>query len=343
MPGVKVDDLVQQMREGDRSALARLISLIERGGDTARQVLEAVHPYTGTAYVVGITGPPGAGKSTLVDALVHHYRQQGLQVGVLAVDPSSPFTGGAFLGDRVRMQRHYLDPGVFIRSMATRGSAGGLPRMVQGAIKVMDASGRDLVLVETVGVGQTELEVMQVADTVVLVLVPEAGDAIQTLKAGILEIADILVVNKADREGASRLAGDLEAMLNMALEQPWWRPPVLLTQAHKGEGVDRLVQEIARHRQALEASSRLAEKRRARVRREFLRTVEEALSELLHSAVQDTNRLSALLKAVEEGRQDPYATARQAVASGFLLRNLQEWLAQHARVEQEAGGSSAGT
>lgn len=317
--------LVEQMRAGDRWALARLITLIERGGEEAVHALEAVHPFTGKAYVVGITGSPGSGKSTLVDGLTALYRAQGVQVGILAVDPTSPFSGGAFLGDRIRMQQHYLDQGVFIRSMATRGGLGGLPRMTKSAIRVLDGAGMDVILVETVGVGQTEVEVLGVVDTVVVVLVPEAGDAIQTLKAGLLEIADIYVVNKADREGAGRLATELDAMLNLAERSSWWRPPVLQTQAHKGEGVDVLFQEIGRHRATLEQSSRLKEKRRERQHREFLKAIEEEVGSLLHRLVQQDGQLAAVMKQVELGQKDPYVAATYLLSSGSLLR---QWLAE---------------
>lgn len=323
--------LIDQLLSGDRRALARLITLIE-GGEAAR-VLELVHPRTGSAYTIGVTGPPGAGKSTLADGLTALYRKEGLTVGILALDPTSPFTGGAVLGDRIRMQRHYLDQGVFIRSMASRGQAGGLSRMTRGALKLLDASGKDLLLVETVGVGQTELEIMSTADTVVVVLMPEAGDAVQTLKAGLLEIADIFVVNKADREGSDRLFNELEAMLNLVerplhrepVEPAWWRPPVLRTQAHKEEGIQELHQAIQRHRHALEEASHLQEKRRHHRRRDFFKAIEEALGDRLRELVHQQGDFASVMARVEEGEEDPHAAASHLLNSHALLK---QWLAR---------------
>jgi LAO/AO transport system kinase len=280
------------MISGDRRSLARLITLLERGDETIFQVLEDIHPHTGQAYSIGVTGPPGAGKSTILDGLIYLIRQENQKVGVLAVDPTSPLTGGAVLGDRIRMQRHYLDEDVFIRSLATRGNSGGLSRITLGAVKLLDAYGVDTVIVETVGVGQTEVEVMGVVDTVVVVLVPESGDAIQAMKAGLLEVADIFVINKADRPGAQRLASEVRTMLNMAESRPWWRPPILLTQAYTGEGLDELLESIRTHRRSLEDSSRLLQKRVHRRRSEF----------------------------------DPQAAALKVLRDGSLLRSLLDLL-----------------
>lgn len=312
------------MLSGDRRALSRLMSLVERDEPGSAEVMEAVHPHAGRAVSVGVTGPPGVGKSTLVDALVGLLRQQGRTVGVVAVDPSSPFSGGSLLGDRIRMQQHFVDSGVFIRSVSTRGSLGGLPRITQRLVRLLDAAGHDTVLVETVGVGQAESSVMNATDTVVLVLVPEAGDVIQTMKAGVMEIADIFVVNKADREGATRLVAALRSMLGLAPRDEVWQPPVLTTQAHKGQGVDALWQAIQEHRAALERSSRLEERRRQRRRREFLETVQGSLERHLARMVAEDKGLGELLRDVEGGTLDPYAAASRFLTSADLL---ERWLA----------------
>jgi LAO/AO transport system kinase len=316
------------MRTGERRALGRLLTIVEQGGPDAVAALAAAHQYTGGAYVIGVTGPPGAGKSTTVDRLIALYRQQGKTVGVLAVDPTSPFTGGAFLGDRIRMQQHYLDEGVFIRSMATRGAYGGLPRMVKASLRVLDASNKDVIIVETVGVGQTEVDIMRVADTVVVVLVPEAGDAIQTMKAGLLEIADIFVVNKADRPGANRLITELESMLHMANMPDWWRIPVLETQASNNVGMDKLLATIEEHHQAQVKAGHLTKKRQERNKVEFFATLEQEAGALLKRLTQKQGELASVLSAVERGEEDPYVAAARVLEDGSFLR---DWLAEMER------------
>jgi LAO/AO transport system kinase len=275
-----------------------------------------IHSRTGRAYTVGVTGPPGAGKSTLVDRLVATIRKAEATVGVVAVDPTSPFTGGAVLGDRIRMQAHTLDPGVFIRSMATRGSLGGLSRATAEAQKLLDAFGFEWILVETVGVGQTELDVIQLADTTVVVLVPESGDGIQTMKAGLLEAADVLVVNKADREGAQRLMTELKHMVHLHREGQQasrdldWEVPILSTEAVHDVGVDELFETIGRHRAALEASGTLARRRQARRARELRALILAELRREVDRALADGGALEVVLADVEAGRVDPYAAAR---------------------------------
>ena len=233
-----MEEAAQRLLAGDQRILSRLISLLERGDPRAADVLKAIDSRTGRAYTVGITGPPGAGKSTIVDRLTELLRGQGLTVGIVGVDPSSPFSGGALLGDRVRMQRHYLDSGVFIRSVATRGHSGGLSRIVKGIVRLLDAAGTDIILVETVGVGQTELGIVGVADTILLTLMPESGDAIQALKAGVMEVADVFLVNKADREGADHMAAAINGMVQMVDTHSGWTPPVVLTTARSGQGIE---------------------------------------------------------------------------------------------------------
>lgn len=241
-------DLVDHMLSGDRLALSRLISLVEGRSRDLVSIMARVQMHCGKIYKIGVTGPPGAGKSTLTDKLISHLRKKGKTVGIVAIDPSSPFSGGAVLGDRIRMQDHAGDDGVFIRSLGSRGSLGGISRATREVVKLFDAFGMDFVIVETVGVGQTELDIMELADTTVVIVTPESGDAIQTLKAGILEIADIFVVNKADRDGAPLMQAELKAMLELAVQRAEWTPPVLLVQANKDQGVAELVQAIEDHR-----------------------------------------------------------------------------------------------
>jgi LAO/AO transport system kinase len=308
-----VGELVERLRAGDGRAVARLISLVEDGArEQLSEVADALNPGTGQAEVIGLTGAPGVGKSTLCDALVTAYRRAGRTVGVLAVDPSSPFTGGALLGDRVRMQRHALDDGVYIRSMATRGHLGGLAWATPQAVRVLDAAGCELILVETVGVGQAEVEVAGLADTTLVVLAPGFGDAVQVAKAGILEVADLFVVNKADKDGAGNVARDLRQMLHLGEARPW-SVPVLQTVAERGEGVEELVGQIAAHRAHLESSGELERRRRGRAGREIeeiaLADLRVELGELGHGEALD-----GLAEQVAAGKLGPYAAAEQLLA-----------------------------
>ena len=299
----------QQLFEGNHRAISRLISLVERGDPRAGAVMKEVYPRCGRAYCIGITGPPGVGKSTLVDCLAGVMRGEGLSVGIIAVDPTSPYSGGAFLGDRIRMQRHYLDPGVFIRSMATRRALGGLPGVVKAAVRLLDAAGKDMVIVETVGVGQTELGVMDVADTVVVALMPESGDAIQTLKAGLMEVADIYVVNKADREGSNRMVLAITSMLKMAITPSDWTSPVLTTQAHKNEGVEELFAQIQRHKGFMEGESRLEQRRGERRGQEFLESIQVEVGRRLKELMATDPEFRLILARVESGGAEPYSSA----------------------------------
>ncbi len=308
---MNTDKLLERMMQGDRRALARLMTLVENGHPQTSLILSRIHPRCGNAYVVGFTGPPGAGKSTLVDRVTGLLRQDGKSVGIVAIDPSSPFSGGAVLGDRIRMQSHYLDDSVFIRSMSTRGSHGGLSRTTRQIIQLLDAFGKEFILVETVGVGQTELDVMRVADTTVVVLVPEAGDTIQTMKAGLLEIADIFVVNKADREGAGRLKSELEAMLQIRPEGEW-TVPVLLTQAANGSGVEELLQFIYKHRIFREHSGLRAQENTAARQEEFLQALQEELARRVQRAA-DAGRLASVFDRLRRGETDPYRAALEVV------------------------------
>lgn len=301
--------LAEQLLTGNKRALSRAISLLERDDPLAARIMAQVHPHTGHGYTVGITGPPGAGKSTLIARLTRDYRSQGRSLGILAVDPSSPYSGGALLGDRIRMEGHYLDAGVFIRSMSTRGSHGGVPRIVKGVVRLLEASGKDVTLVETVGVGQTELDVMEVADTVVVALVPEAGDAVQTLKAGLMEIADVFVVNKADRAGAQQMTANVRSLLTLAPAEEKWRSPVVETQAVNDVGIDKLVGAIEQHRQYMTDFGLLEQRRRKRRSLELTETLRDRLTRRVEAQIAGSPALRALVKRVEAGELEPYSAS----------------------------------
>ena len=303
--------LSKQLLKGDKRSLSRAISMLEEDAFQALEVMRDVHPHTGKAYTIGVTGPPGAGKSTIIARLTEEFRSNGASVGIIAVDPSSPFSGGALLGDRIRMEPHYLDPGVFIRSMATRGTHGGVPRIIKGVVRLLDASGKDIVLVETVGVGQTELDIMDVADAVVVTLVPEAGDAIQTLKAGLMEIADVYVVNKSDRPGAQRMVSNIKAFLTIGGSGSGWTPEVIAAEAVNGVGIGELSESIRRHRDFLTRSSKLEEQRRERRSLELLEVLQDKLEQRLRQYIADTPALDRLLEQVRYGELEPYSAAME--------------------------------
>lgn len=305
--------LVTRASQGDRAALARVLSLVERGGPSARAVGRLTFPLGGGACTVGITGAPGAGKSTLADRLVGQARAKGLEAAVLAVDPTSPFSGGALLGDRVRMQDHALDPGVFIRSMATRGHLGGLSLAVPEAIRALDAAGFPLILVETVGVGQVEVEVAGAADTTMVVVTPGAGDSVQANKAGLLEIADIFVLNKADRPGTRELRRDLEAMLELS-DLGKWRPPIVHTSATTGEGVADAWGALAQHRAFLEEGGRLERRRADRLEAEVAHIVARRLEERAGRAMSASG-LKRVRADMVGRRLDPYQAAEEVIAA----------------------------
>jgi LAO/AO transport system kinase len=301
---VEIDDVVSGVLEGERRAMARAISMVEDGADGLPELIAGIYPKTGRAYTVGLTGSPGVGKSSLAADMVKAARARDRSVAVLAIDPTSPFTGGALLGDRLRMQSHATDPGVFIRSMATRGHLGGLALAAPEAVMVLDASGVDLVLVETVGVGQAEVEVATRADTTLVVVAPGWGDAVQASKAGILEVADVFVVNKADRDGAAEAVGDLELMLRMGPELDW-TPPVVKTSTVNGEGIDDLWEAIDSHRKHLESGGDLKRRRRRRIMDEVEAMAAARLRERA-SAMLERGELERLADDLAARNVDPY-------------------------------------
>ncbi len=310
-----VDDLVRLAREGDPRAVARLISLVEDASPALRDVIAALMPFAGNAHIVGITGAPGVGKSTSTSAYVAALRARDLRVGVLAIDPSSPFSGGALLGDRIRMQEHATDTGVYIRSMASRGHLGGLSWAAPQALRVLDAAGCDVIILETVGVGQSEIEVVGVADTVVVLLAPGMGDGIQAAKAGILEIGDVFIVNKADREGASTTSRELRHMITLGERTAGaWVPPVLQTVASRGEGIDEAVEKIDEHYAWLKDSGTLAQRRLRRARDEVEAIAVASLRQRMGD-LGGEELLSTVAAEVAAGSLDPYAAADRIIAS----------------------------
>lgn len=314
-----MEDLVAEVLQGSMRAMARLITLVESEDPSALRLLGAIYPHTGTAHVLGITGSPGTGKSTLTDKITAVLRQREQTVGIIAVDPSSPFTGGALLGDRIRMQRASVDPEVFIRSMATRGNLGGLARASADVIKIMDAFGKDWVIVETVGVGQDEVDIARTADTTVVVLAPGLGDTIQSMKAGVMEIADLYVINKADRPGADMLVNEVNVRVEQdaQIKEAPWQAPVLKTVAVENKGTESLVEAIEQHRSFLQKSGKLEKDRREKTRQETLALLREEISRNVLENVLGDGRFEALIDDITSHRKDPYTSVQEIMKAIF--------------------------
>jgi LAO/AO transport system kinase len=314
-----LEDLTSGVRAGDRRALARAISLVENGDALAYPLVRELYPETGRAAIVGVTGPPGVGKSSLIGALVEHVRALGKTVGVVSVDPSSPFSKGALLGDRIRLADHFTDPGVYIRSMGTRGHLGGLAETTLQAVLLLDASGKDVVFVETVGAGQSEVEVTGIADTVLLVLMPGSGDSVQALKAGIMEIPDVIAVNKMDHPAAKMMLNEVRSIVGLA--DPDKRPPILLTEAVRGENVPELWETLEAHRSALAKDGALEERRRRNLAREVFAVASSRAKSHLESAVADDAELQRLLDEVESRKLDPLTAVREIMEKVFKVED----------------------
>jgi len=306
---------IDSLRSGDIRTLARAISMVENRALGWSDLLKALFPHSGRARVIGLTGAPGAGKSTLVDQLARSYRKQNQSVGIIAVDPTSPYTGGAILGDRIRMQEHFADPGIYIRSMATRGSLGGLARTTADVTTVLDASGRDVILIETVGVGQDEVEIVRLADITVVILVPGMGDDVQTIKAGIMEIADIFVINKSDREGAERVEHEVRALQSLALRHDGWTPPIVKTVATDGTGVSDLTAAIAGYEAYLKKENLALKKSVENWQERLVEMLRDSMLDKARAQLGDGN-LTRLAAEVAEHKRDPYTLVEEIAAKG---------------------------
>jgi LAO/AO transport system kinase len=315
-------DYAKGILDGLPGAMARVMSWLENEDPRSLPVMQQIYPHTGKAYIIGITGSPGAGKSTLTDKIAQHYRKQNLTVGIIALDPTSPFTGGAILGDRIRMSDLSLDPGVFIRSMATRGFMGGLSKYTSDVIKVMDASGKDIIIVETVGVGQDEVDVMNIADTTCVVCVPGLGDIIQSMKAGVMEIADVFIINKSDRPGADQIHSEIEYLVAITtdIKKREWEPPIVKTVAVNDEGIGDLLNAISRHREQIEKDESLTEKRKKRIRQETLQVIHYELFRLLQEHILKDNRLEKIVEAIMNNSETPYSIMQKIVDDYIKLK-----------------------
>jgi LAO/AO transport system kinase len=311
-----VDQLVDAILKGERRGIARAITLIENDAPKAQKILSALYESTGKAQIIGVTGPSGVGKSTLIEKMIRELRKRGKTVGVVAVDPTSPFSGGALLGDRIRMQDIATDDGVFIRSMATRNNPGGLAKASRDAVRVLDASGKDVAIVETVGAGQSEVEIVRVAQTVVVVLAPGLGDEIQAIKAGLMEIGDIFVINKADRENANKAVSDIHAALELSSKQGVWTPLIVRTVALTGEGVFQLLEKINEHKKYLDSGG-AETRRRQMVEVEFIEAVKQKAAEYLAEELRQKGRLDRLITEILEKKVNPYTAAEKLLAEKF--------------------------